>query len=180
MYSKSEVMHCLECRWRKKQIKLDLGFLGFIAAVCVIFGLFEMVMHLDDFANYPDLFWIIPTSIVGFFCFLFLFFLPFIIYFYYDYKKILKLSEQSEVYEVLLDHPSTSYSYRRAVYYTVRFQTNERENITADTKPLWSSSIWVFSIEEYNNKKVEILYNKEEDRVIVLGLKDWQKNIYKK
>ncbi|MDE6656376.1 MAG: hypothetical protein K2J85_05220, partial [Anaeroplasmataceae bacterium] len=65
-------------------------------------------------------------------------------------------------------------------YYTVRFQTNDGKNISADTKPLWSSSFWTFPIEEYNNKKVEILYYKEEDRVIVLGLKEWNKNMNEK
>ncbi|MDE6656029.1 MAG: hypothetical protein K2J85_03460, partial [Anaeroplasmataceae bacterium] len=118
MYSKSEVMHCLECRWRKKQIKLNIGILGFISALIFIFGLFEIVIHLDDFPKHPDLFWILPTTLVGFICFLLLVFLPFIIYDYYDYKKILKLSEQAESYEVVLDHPSTSYFYRGAVYYT--------------------------------------------------------------
>ncbi|MDE6660814.1 MAG: hypothetical protein K2J93_03190 [Anaeroplasmataceae bacterium] len=180
MYSREELKQCLECRWRKKQIKLDLMLLGILAAVFLVFGLFELILHLDDYKDYPDLLWILPTTLVGFLLLIFLFILPWMIYTYTDYKKVLKLSEQAELYDVILDHPSTSWGYRGAVYYTVRFQTNDRENITADTKPLWSSLPGVFPIEEYNNKKIEILYHKEENRVIVLGLKDWNKNINKK
>lgn len=179
MYSRDEIKHCLESRWRIKQIKIDLGIFLFILILCFIFSLIEVVVNLDDLINDPSPFLFVLIGVLSFLGVMALVIFPFLFYSYYDYKKILKLSKCSTLYEVILDHPSVSFSYRGAVYYTISIQTEEYHTITLETKPLWSNSL-AFSMEEYNNKIVEVLYNQEEGRVIVLGLKNWEKSIHKR
>lgn len=179
MYSPNELKHSLECRWRKKQIKLYLGILIFVFGICILFGCLTIVIHLDELLEDKMLLlniFLTTLGILGVTC---LCLVPFLIYSFNDYRKIIKLAENSTLHEVVLDHPSVSFNYRGAVYYTVHFQTQDNHSISLETKPLWSN-FWFFPIEEYNNKKVEILYNKELNRVIVLGLKGWQKDIIQK
>ena len=79
-----------------------------------------------------------------------------------------KRAERCSVHTVKLDRPGTSHMYRGAVYYTVSF-TDNGEYFVRDTKPLWSSSSVEFPLDEYNNKEVKILYDREADQVFVLG-----------
>ncbi|MDE7385069.1 MAG: hypothetical protein K2M84_04855 [Anaeroplasmataceae bacterium] len=180
MYSQVELKHCLECRWRIKQVKYYCGILGFLFALSMIFALIAFVVNIDKVEQTGTVagicFLTATIFIVTIFCTL----LPFIIYSFNDYKKILRLSQNSSLYKVILDHPNTSFSYRGHVYYTVRFMTEDMKSISSDTKAMWSDFFLAFPMSEYNNKEVEILYNEEYDRVIVLGLKDWQKKIDRK
>lgn len=177
MYSQEELKQCLECKWRLKQVKYYLGILGFSFAVGMIFALVVFVVNIDKFENIGTVAGICFLTAAVFVLTIFLTLLPFIIYSFNDYKKIIKLSQNASFYKVILDHPNTSFYYRGHIYYTVRFMTEDMKSFSSDTKPMWSDFFLSFPMSEYNNKEVEILYNEEEDRVIVLGLKDWQKKI---
>ncbi|MBQ8254321.1 MAG: hypothetical protein IJY94_02315, partial [Clostridia bacterium] len=107
----------------------------------------------------------------------FLFFLlaisPFVIYEIYSYKRLFKDIDKYELCEAKLDKPSLSYWLRGAVYYNLYFQLSDYVNVSKETRAMWSSSPFAQNqFEYYNNKTVEIAYDRESDRLIIIGLKD--------
>jgi hypothetical protein len=160
MNDKKWIKNSLECQWRKEQVKL---LIIVWAGACILSLILMFAIGID----LRELGFII-LGLGALVTFLGL--MPVGLYYYSQYLKIVKNYDQYDKYEVLLDKPSSSYLYDYAIFYTVSFTTIDGERVTLDTKPIWSS-FSKFSIAEYNNKKVDILYDKEHERVIVLGLK---------
>ena len=136
-------------------------FLGIMLSIASYASLireenFSYVLHITGIVF---LFFLIPI-------------LPFIVYEIHKYRSLLKDIEKYELCEAKLDRPSTSSFARGAVYYTVSFTTADGEQITTDTKSMWSSSIFAKNqLEKYNNKTVTLAYDKENNRLIVIELK---------
>ena len=67
-----------------------------------------------------------------------------------------------------INEVSTSYFYRGAVYYCVKFEHNGK-SIYVHTSPCFSSHfLSKIKLEEYNNKKVMVLYDSDLDKVYVI------------
>lgn len=168
MITKETIKNSLDAKWRKRQIIMYCSFLGVAFFIEFIFSLFTLLKE-----NGVDYF-LIPLIISTTFFLIIL--APFIIYSISKYRSLFKDLENYHQYEVTLDKPETSYWYRGAVYYTVSFETVSNKKVTIDTNPLWSSFFTTIGeIKEYNNKKVDILYNENLDSIIVLGLQEKNK-----
>ena len=163
MITKEQVKGSLEANWRLHQAKLYLVVLAIVAAVSLLVSLLGAAAKgMLDAALWAGGISALIYSVV---------ILPFSAFSYCKYLRIVNRWEKYESYTVTLDRPGTSYLYNRSVYYTVRFRTDSGKEVTADTMPLWSSAAFaLYQLEEYNNKKIRILYDPEEERVVVWDL----------
>ena len=157
----------IECKWRQKQIKVWIGVLcgtiGALFLMCLFAGAQPGTDGKSDMKTAFEIFGILTASFT-------VIFLPFVFYYVWQYLKLFRHCESYELYEVMLDKPDTSVFYRGAIYYRVSFVTEQDEYITLDTKPLWSGSgSSDLQLEKYNNRKVRVLYDRENVRVIVVG-----------
>lgn len=163
MVTKEQVKGSAEARWRLNQIKMygiTLLVVAFLVAAFTLIRSTDTVHIGILWESYG-----ITMAILA--CVL----LPFILFDLWHYAKIVIGWQHYERYTVLLDRPGTSGIYRGAVYYTVTFTAKDGETVTMDTKPLWSSGVFaLFRLEEYNNKQVDILYDPNQGRIVVLGL----------
>lgn len=160
MVTKEQIKNSLEYKWRMRQCKTYLVIWGVMAAFALMGGAagFGKLGSVQG-----GLFvFLVVTAIYS------LVLLPLAIYPLVQIWLLGKRAERCSVHTVKLDRPGTSHMYRGAVYYTVSF-TDNGEYFVRDTKPLWSSSSVEFPLDEYNNKEVKILYDREADQVFVLG-----------
>ena len=165
MLTKEAIKSSLSAKWHLHNLKA-YGIVGLIYGVVMLFiAIFASLMHEGGF--------ILALSITGgVFLFFALAISPFVIYEAYRYRSLFKSIDKYETCEARLDRPSTSYWGRGAIYYTVSFKTSEGESVTADTRAMWSSAPFAQNqLEDYNNKTVSLAYDKENDRLVVLGLK---------
>ena len=163
MITKEQVKNSLEAKWRLHQAKVYLALWGVVTAVMFFISLcYAAAEGMLDAGLWATGIMALVYGVV---------FLPFVAFSYWKYLQIIRNWEKYEVHTVMLDQPGTSYMYKRSVYYTVKFQAKDGAFVTADTKPLWSSAAFAFCrLEEYNNKKIRILYDPEADAVVVCDL----------
>ena len=160
MVTKEQIKNSLEYKWRMRQCKTYLVIWGVMAAFALMGGAagFGKLGSVQG-----GLFvFLVVTAIYS------LVLLPLAIYPLVQIWLLGKRAERCSVHTVKLDRPGTSHMYRGAVYYTVSF-TDNGEYFVRDTNPLWSSSSVEFPLDEYNNKEVKILYDREADQVFVFG-----------
>ena len=161
MVTKDQIKNSMEYQWRLSQCRTYLAVWG-VALVFGLIGGFSGGIKLNSAKD--GLF--ISLVIAGIFS------VPLLPAAFYPLVQIVRLMKQAEkctVHRVMLDRPATSVMNRGAVYYTVEF-TQDGECFIRETKPLWSSAPMArFQLEEYNNKQINILYNRESDQVFVLG-----------
>lgn len=70
----------------------------------------------------------------------------------------------------LLESPKTSFMHICSVYFPISFVAEAGKRVTKDTNPLWSDfPLLLFSLRDYNIKKVKLTNNKEKDKLIVFG-----------
>jgi len=164
MLTKEIIKAALDAKWHLHNLKV-YGVVSLIYGVIMLFiAVFSSLMHGD---------FVLAISITGSVFLVFALALsPFVIYEFYRYKSLFKSIESYEQGEAKLDRPSTSYWVRGAIYYTVTFKTSSGETVTVDTRPMWSSSPFAQNqLDDYNNKTVNVAYDKDSDRLIVLELK---------
>lgn len=92
-------------------------------------------------------------------------FLPFVIYSGYKLRYLLKNYKNFKLFEVKLD--DISVGLRGAVSYYVNF-SYEGKRKSIPTSSCFSGFMSDFSVEEYNNKKVIILYDQKKENVYVI------------
>ena len=160
MVTKEQIKNSLEYKWRMRQCKTYLVIWGVMAAFALMGGAASFG-KLGSVQGGLFVF-LVVTAIHS------LVLLPLAIYPLVQIWLLGKRAERCSVHTVKLDRPGTSHMYRGAVYYTVSF-TDNGEYFVRDTKPLWSSSSVEFPLDEYNNKEVKILYDREADQVFVFG-----------
>ena len=160
MVTKEQIKNSLEYKWRMRQCKTYLVIWGVMAAFALMGGAASFG-KLGSVQGGLFVF-LVVTAIYS------LVLLPLAIYPLVQIWLLGKRAERCSVHTVKLDRPGTSHMYRGAVYYTVSF-TDNGEHFLRETKPLWSSYSVEFPLEEYNNKEVKILYDREADQVFVLG-----------
>ena len=159
--SKEEIKLSVDYIWRKHLFKTHLIIWGAIE-LCILFlstvrGLFDrevLEIGLSIFAMFSTVYSLI--------------FIPIIIYYGYKMNYLVKNYSKFYMYEVVLNEVSTSYFYRGAVYYCVKFEHNGK-SIYVHTSPCFSSHfLSKIKLEEYNNKKVMVLYDSDLDKVYVI------------
>ena len=160
MVTKEQIKNSLEYKWRMRQCKTYLVIWGVMAAFALMGGAASFG-KLGSVQGGLFVF-LVVTAIYS------LVLLPLAIYPLVQIRLLANRAERCSVHTVKLDRPGTSHMYRGAVYYTVSF-TDNGEYFVRDTKPLWSSYSVEFPLDEYNNKEVKILYDREADQVFVLG-----------
>ena len=160
MVTKEQIKNSLEYKWRMRQCKTYLVIWGVMAAFALMGGAASFG-KLGSVQGGLFVF-LVVTAIYS------LVLLPLAIYPLVQIRLLAKRAERCSVHTVKLDRPGTSHMYRGAVYYTVSF-TDNGEYFVRDTKPLWSSYSVEFPLDEYNNKELKILYDREADQVVVLG-----------
>ena len=161
MVTKEQIKSSMEYKWRLSQCKTYLVIWG-VTLVFAIIGGFGGAMKLNSVKD--GLFIsLVTTGILS------MPLLPMAVYPMIQIGRLMKRAQGCTIHRVMLDRPATSTMYRGAVYYTVEF-TQDGERFLRDTKPLWSSAPMArFQLDEYNNKQIDILYDRESDQIIVLG-----------
>ncbi len=85
-------------------------------------------------------------------------------------SKLTKTAEDFKQSVAVLDTVESSTLYGRLASYKVTFEIDGQQ-YTAHTKPLFGTGMMAhFLLEDYNNKTVDIAYNPQTDRVIVMGI----------
>lgn len=167
--TKEQAKNGAECRWRKYQMKLH----AVIGAIMLLIITPLLIIPFANLSPHVDTDVIISIAV-----FIFIIadcpFVAFIIYNYVCYKRIISAVDKCPVYRVTLDKPHGSYYYRGGVvYYTVEFQTDEG-NVKLDTAAIFATYGWFvpFEMQEYNNKDVYVLYDKDRESIYVIDLVD--------
>lgn len=161
MVTKEQIKSSMEYKWRLSQCKTYLVIWG-VMLVFALIGGFSGAMKMNSAKD--GLFISLVTAGI-----LSMPLLPMAVYPMIQIWRLMKRAQGCTIHRVMLDRPATSTMYRGAVYYTVDF-TQDGERLLRDTKPLWSSAPMAqFQLDEYNNKQIDILYDRECDQVFVLG-----------
>ncbi len=160
-FTMDEIKNSVEFQWRKSQIRSSLGIWFIIA---ILTSIIPIIVGVRDFE-------FLGVSIVTWLCaigFLGLFFLSSALFYYNKIRYLLKNYQRFNSHEVILDKVSTSYAYRRAIYYTVTVH-DEGVSKNVATNPYFSSSFMSkFTCEDFNNKKVVGLYDDERNKFYIV------------
>jgi len=85
-------------------------------------------------------------------------------------SKLTKTADGFQPSVTVLDTVESSTLYGRLASYKVTFEIDGQQ-YTTHTKPLFGTGMMAhFLLEDYNNKTVDIAYNPQTDRVIVMGI----------
>ncbi|MBO5480811.1 MAG: hypothetical protein J6A63_06465 [Clostridia bacterium] len=157
----------MEYQWRKHQIHTLLAAWLFIAVIS-LFLPFALVPNKNDWEllGLGFFIWFIAMCLYG------LLFLGFILFHLFKNKYFIKNYKNFQCFEVTLDSVSTSYAYRRSIYYTVQITDGEHVK-QVDTNPYFSSSIFAkFSPADFNNKRVVGLYDSSMEKFYIITIID--------
>lgn len=88
-------------------------------------------------------------------------------------KKLIKNYDRYVLYSVQLDTPVVSKSYRRFAYFVLRFNDNEGTQVICQTNPIFGlADGQLFTLAEYRDQIVDVLYDPRQNKVYVLGLSE--------
>lgn len=159
MVTKEMIENSIEATLRKRNLRFLL--IGFAVLFFVYFGILLICGPL------PKIIWI--STLISYLCVCG----GFISYQWIRYRILFLHREEYELYEVMLDRPTSSYFNQGYVYFTVMIETNSGMKVFRNTKSLWCDYFWSkYKAWEYMNGKVWIAYDEERDRLVVLGLED--------
>lgn len=159
MVTKEMIENSMEATLRKRNLRYLL--IGFAILFFVYFGILLCSGPL------PKIVWI--TVLISFFgiCG------GFVLYQWIRYRMLFFDREEYELYEVMLDRPTSSYLYQGYIYFTVMIETQSGMKIFRKTKAIWCDYFWSrYKAWEYMNSKIWIAYDEERDRMVVLGTED--------
>lgn len=155
MVTKKMIKKSMEAKWRKRFIVM----FAVLIAICV-------PVILGTVGNGESLADMIKILVVPM--------IPLLLACLYEAVRYFMLflhCDSYEIYEVLLDKPTTSLVYRGCVYFTVDIDTKSGMGIYRKTKPIWSDyPLSKFKAWEYMNSKIHIAYDENRDRIIILGM----------
>lgn len=164
MTNAERIRQSIEGKWRRKQVKACVISWGAVLAGLLVICLFSALCTGGGIAIAMEIFLILAIAFSAVL-------VPFVLYCVSRLRGLFRNCEAYELYDAVLNHPGTSWVYRGAVYYTVSFATNDGEQVRMDTMPLWSGSVFADNpLEKYNNKRIDLLYDRAGERIIVLGL----------
>ncbi len=147
-----------ELKFYKKNI---IGYTVLFLVLCFIYTFPFVIYGLN---NDLLLLFILPYLLFG------IGFMPFVIYylfrFFYVKKNVAK--GKFNFYEAVLENPESSFLIRINNYYSFFIKDNKK-NLMVRTRSMFSSfPLFALDIDNYNNKKVIVGYNKEKDDLIVI------------
>ena len=160
-FTENEIKQSVEYQWRNRQIKILLGIWLFISIAIFIVPLIGIIMNFE----------IIGVALLIWLIFVFMFGVMlggFSLYYYFKNKYFVKNYMNFSCHEVVLDKVVTSLMSRGSIYYKVTIiDGNIKKEI--DTNPYFSNYLFSkFLPEDYNNKKVVGLYDKNENKFYII------------
>ena len=162
MVTKERIQNAIESKWRLRQsityLIVTVGAIG----VCVLRVILDHSFQYGSIGETLLLICVIMAAVM----------VPFIVYPLWKYYWIIREWDAYEAYEVVLDRPNTSWLYKGAIYYTVRFQDRYGNLIAMDTKPIFSGGAFAwFPLDTYNNRTVTVYYDAKRERLLLGYLK---------
>lgn len=146
----------VDYRYWRKQFLLMAGILGggFLLMLLAVVP----AMTEGDEGN--------AAAIMGLF-FIAMVYLGLIAYFAYQWLEMFLHINSYTFCEVMLDHPHLHG--RGAVSFSVEVTDRRGNKLTKETSKMFHSEAEPY-FEEYNNQKVQVAYNEETDRIVVIRL----------
>ena len=160
-FTENEIKQSVEYQWRNNQIKILLGVWLFISIAIFIVPLLGMIMELE-IIGVTLLIWLFFVIMFG------VILGGFSLSYYFKNKYFVKNYMNFSCHEVVLDKVVTSLMSRGSIYYKVSIiDENTKKDI--DTNPYFSNYLFSkFLPEDYNNKKVVGLYDKNENKFYII------------
>ena len=160
-FTENEIKQSVEYQWRSSQIKILLGIWLLLSVAIFIVPLIGMIMELE----------IIGVTLLIWFVFVIMFGVilgGFSFSYYLKNKNFVKNYINFSCHEVVLDKVVTSYMSRGSIYYKVAIiDGNIKKEV--NTNPYFSNYLFSkFLPEDYNNKKVVGLYDKNENKFYII------------
>ena len=160
-FTENEIKQSVEYQWRNRQIKILLGIWVFIS---VAFSTVPIMCVIMDFETIGValLIWLVFVIMFG------VILGGFSLSYYFKNKYFVKNYMNFSCHEVVLDKVVTSLMTRGSVYYKVTiYDGNVKKEV--DTNPYFSNYLFSkFIPEDYNNKKVVGLYDKNENKFYII------------
>lgn len=161
MVTKKQVMGSLECQWRLRHILLTA------LAWALVAGLEEMYIHWRlSQTSVPQLTWLyhaIAGIMLG---------IP-LVYHLVQYILLVAGWHRYELCEAKLEDPvAPVWHLEHLIGFKVLFEA-QGQYMVLKTRGMWMArDHWIFPhypLSEYNNRKVQLLYDSKRERIIVLG-----------
>ena len=160
-FTENEIKQSVEYQWRNNQIKILLGIWLFISIAIFIVPLLGMIMELE-IIGVTLLIWLFFVIMFG------VILGGFSLSYYFKNKYFVKNYMNFSCHEVVLDKVVTSLMSRGSIYYKVTI-IDENTKKEIDTNPYFSNYLFSkFLPEDYNNKKVVGLYDKNENKFYII------------
>ena len=160
-FTENEIQQSVEYQWRNNQIKILLGIWLFISIAIFIVPLLGMIMELE-IIGVTLLIWLFFVIMFG------VILGGFSLSYYFKNKYFVKNYMNFSCHEVVLDKVVTSLMSRGSNYYKVTI-IDENTKKEIDTNPYFSNYLFSkFLPEDYNNKKVVGLYDKNENKFYII------------
>ena len=160
-FTENEIKQSIEYQWRNNQIKILLGIWLFISIAIFIVPLLGMIMELE-IIGVTLLIWLFFVIMFG------VILGGFSLSYYFKNKYFVKNYMNFSCHEVVLDKVVTSLMSRGSIYYKVTI-IDENTKKEIDTNPYFSNYLFSkFLPEDYNNKKVVGLYDKNENKFYII------------
>ena len=160
-FTENEIKQSVEYQWRNNQIKILLGIWLFISIAIFIVPLLGMIMELE-IIGVTLLIWLFFVIMFG------VILGGFSLSYYFKNKYFVKNYMNFSCHEVVLDKVVTSLMSRGSIYYKVTI-IDENIKKEVDTNPYFSNYLFSkFLPEDYNNKKVVGLYDKNENKFYII------------
>lgn len=160
-FTENEIKQSVEYQWRNNQIKILLGIWLFISIAIFIVPLLGMIMELE-IIGVTLLIWLFFVIMFG------VILGGFSLSYYFKNKYFVKNYMNFSCHEVVLDKVVTSLMSRGSIYYKVTI-IDENIKKEVDTNPYFSNYLFSkFIPEDYNNKKVVGLYDKNENKFYII------------
>lgn len=160
-FTENEIKQSVEYQWRSSQIKILLGIWLLLSVAIFIVPLIGMIMELE----------IIGVTLLIWFVFVIMFGAilgGFSLSYYFKNKYFVKNYMNFSCHKVVLDKVVTSLMSRGSIYYKVTI-IDENTKKEIDTNPYFSNYLFSkFLPEDYNNKKVVGLYDKNENKFYII------------
>lgn len=160
-FTENEIKQSVEYQWRNNQIKIYLGIWLFISIAIFIVPLMGIIMDFE-IIGVTLFIWLVFVIMFG------VILGGFSLSYYFKNKYFVKNYMNFSCHEVVLDKVVTSLMSRSSIYYKVTIiDGNIKKEI--DTNPYFSNYLLSkFLPEDYNNKKVVGLYDKNENKFYII------------
>ena len=160
-FTENEIKQSVEYQWRNNQIKILLGIWLFISIAIFIVPLMGIIMDFETI-GVTLLIWLVFVIIFG------VILGGFSLSYYFKNDYFVKNYINFSCHEVVLDKVVTSLMSRGSIYYKVTI-IDENTKKEIDTNPYFSNYLFSkFLPEDYNNKKVVGLYDKNENKFYII------------